>query len=292
MKPLDPIALTQALGDTAADRRLEVLRQVGLTGSISQAARGVGISYKAAWQAVDTLSNLSGVTLVERTVGGTGGGGARLTEHGQALLALADALAQARTAVLTRFAQAPAAARLAPALGLRTSLRNALTAQVLWLQTDTQTVRVGLGLGWPESDVRRVADAIGQADPREASAGAAGDWARASAATATHANADLVAAITAESTELLGLQPGLPLLALCKATAVTLTAPDFAPLAACHALDGTLVRVHPGAGRPQAVLQCPGGQQLVGFADPTLPLAQGQPARAHIAESAVVLALP
>ncbi|GAB4217996.1 MAG: hypothetical protein Fur007_22060 [Rhodoferax sp.] len=292
MKPLDPIALTQALGDAAADRRLEVLRQVGLTGSISQAARGVGISYKAAWQAVDTLSNLSGATLVERTVGGPGGGGARLTEHGQALLALADALAQARAAVLTRFAQAPVAARLVPALGLRTSLRNALTAQVLWLQTDTQTVRVGLGLGWPEPGVGPVADAIGRADPRQASAGSAGDSARASDATATRANADLVAAITAESAELLGLQPGLTLLALCKATAVTLTAPEAEPPATCHALDGTLIRVHAGAGRPQAVLQCPGGQQLVGFADPPLPLAQGQPARAHIAESVIVLALP
>ena len=29
----------------------------------------MGVSYKAAWQAVDTLTNLAGVALVERVVG-------------------------------------------------------------------------------------------------------------------------------------------------------------------------------------------------------------------------------
>ena len=68
----DGANLTDALGDPASDRRLEVLRLVGQSGSISQAAREVGISYKAAWQAIDTLTNLSGVALVDRTVGGGG----------------------------------------------------------------------------------------------------------------------------------------------------------------------------------------------------------------------------
>ena len=52
----DGANLTDALGDPASDRRLEVLRLVGQSGSISQAAREVGISYKAAWQAIDTLT--------------------------------------------------------------------------------------------------------------------------------------------------------------------------------------------------------------------------------------------
>jgi molybdate transport system regulatory protein len=71
------LALTEALGHTISDKRLEILRRVGQSSSISQAAREAGISYKAAWQALDTLSNLSGWVLVERTVGGSGGGGAR-----------------------------------------------------------------------------------------------------------------------------------------------------------------------------------------------------------------------
>lgn len=53
---------------------LAALRRVGQAGSISQAARDAGISYKATRQDIDTLSNLSGKTLVDRTVGGSGGG--------------------------------------------------------------------------------------------------------------------------------------------------------------------------------------------------------------------------
>ena len=84
--------LAQALGYRAADKRMEVLRRISETGSISQAARLAGISYKAAWQAVDTLSNLTGLTLVDRSVGGIGGGGAKLTSAGRRLLDIASRL--------------------------------------------------------------------------------------------------------------------------------------------------------------------------------------------------------
>ena len=70
------LSLTDALGHALADKRIDILRQIGTYGSISQAARAVGVSYKAAWQAVDTLTNLAGTPLVARAVGGAGGGGA------------------------------------------------------------------------------------------------------------------------------------------------------------------------------------------------------------------------
>ena len=76
-------ALAGALGQASADKRVEILRRVAALGSISQAARAAGVSYKAAWQALDTLSNLAGTPLVERAVGGAGGGGARLTPAGE-----------------------------------------------------------------------------------------------------------------------------------------------------------------------------------------------------------------
>ena len=68
--------LTQALGHQATDKRLDILRRIGANGSISEAARSAGVSYKAAWQALETLSNLAGTPLVEKVVGGAGGGGA------------------------------------------------------------------------------------------------------------------------------------------------------------------------------------------------------------------------
>lgn len=75
----DSVSLANAFAHGIADKRIEVLRKIAETGSISQAAREAGISYKAAWQAIDTLTNLTGVSLVEKSVGGIGGGGAKLT---------------------------------------------------------------------------------------------------------------------------------------------------------------------------------------------------------------------
>ncbi|HEY1229784.1 MAG TPA: LysR family transcriptional regulator, partial [Ramlibacter sp.] len=57
--------LAGALGHAATDKRLDLLRRVGECGSISQAARDAAVSYKAAWQAIDMLSNLAGVPVVE-----------------------------------------------------------------------------------------------------------------------------------------------------------------------------------------------------------------------------------
>ena len=53
-----PLQYAQALGHEVADKRLDILRRIGEVGSISEAARGAGVSYKAAWQALETLSNL------------------------------------------------------------------------------------------------------------------------------------------------------------------------------------------------------------------------------------------
>src|SRR3990167_4003798 len=105
--------LAGALGHEAADKRLDILRRIGQVGSISEAARGADVSYKAAWQAIDTLTNLAGAPLVERTVGGSGGGGAQLTATGLQLLEAADTLA-----ALRRQALAQVALRHAPADGV------------------------------------------------------------------------------------------------------------------------------------------------------------------------------
>ena len=89
-----------ALGHGPADKRMEILHLVGRHGSISQAARSAGVSYKAAWQAIHTLTNLAGEPLVDSSVGGAGGGGARLTPAGERLLAAAEQLDSARRGVL------------------------------------------------------------------------------------------------------------------------------------------------------------------------------------------------
>ena len=69
-----PIALTRQL-EQIVDKRINILRRIHETGSISEAARLAKVSYKAAWQAIETLSNLAGAPLVEKVVGGSRGGG-------------------------------------------------------------------------------------------------------------------------------------------------------------------------------------------------------------------------
>ena len=69
-----PIALTRQL-EQLVDKRINILRRIHETGSISEAARLAKVSYKAAWQAIETLSNLAGAPLVEKVVGGSRGGG-------------------------------------------------------------------------------------------------------------------------------------------------------------------------------------------------------------------------
>lgn len=253
-------ALTEALGHAISDKRLEVLRRVGESGSISQAARDAGISYKAAWQAIDTLTSLSGVALVERTVGGSGGGGARITPQGRALLALAGELAVARQQVLARFA---GDARLAGGLGLRTSMRNQLPCRVL------------------------ACEPLAPDDPMA--------WVR----LRTAGGAELTASLTRESADLLGLVPGLAVLALCKATAVSVVpVPRGQHSPSGHeedgslcVLPGTVERVSAGALRDEVVLALGGGGHWVGFAPHPFTGQPGDTAQARMPSSALVVGL-
>ncbi|MGM3175825.1 molybdenum-dependent transcriptional regulator [Dickeya lacustris] len=78
----------------ADPRRIALLKQVKLTGSISQGARLADISYKSAWDAINEMNQLAEQTVVERTTGGKGGGGAMLTRYGERLIQLYDLLGQ------------------------------------------------------------------------------------------------------------------------------------------------------------------------------------------------------
>jgi molybdate transport system regulatory protein len=63
-----------------------LLESVRATGSISAAARSTGMDYKRAWLLIDSLNRAFLTPVVERTTGGSGGGGAVLTAFGQELL--------------------------------------------------------------------------------------------------------------------------------------------------------------------------------------------------------------
>jgi len=253
------VSYTTALGHASADKRIEILRLIGRSGSISQAGREAGVSYKAAWQAIDTLTNLAGVALVERSVGGAGGGGTSVTAAGRHLLAMADELEQARAQVLARFQPQDSglqAAGMSPVLAqlpVRTSMRNQLPCKVLALDLQGQIVRVQLQLA---------------------------------------GGAALVSRITVESAELLGLRAALPVLALCKATAVSVgRAADAKALRAGNLLLGRASRVARGPTGDEVAAQLDGGLQMVGFAAPASGLRSGSRVAMAVEESALVIAL-
>lgn len=72
-----------AIGPGKAD----LLDAVARTGSISAAAREMAMSYRRAWLLVDTMNRCFRSPLVDASKGGSGGGGARVTELGLEVLA-------------------------------------------------------------------------------------------------------------------------------------------------------------------------------------------------------------
>lgn len=66
--------------------KAELLEAIQRTGSISQAAKSMNMSYRRAWQLVDTMNQCFHSNLVDTQTGGTHGGGAIVTELGQVIL--------------------------------------------------------------------------------------------------------------------------------------------------------------------------------------------------------------
>ncbi len=63
--------------------RIWLLEHIAETGSITNAAKEMKMSYRQAWQLVEDMNKQAEAPLVEKLLGGKGGGGARLTEAGQ-----------------------------------------------------------------------------------------------------------------------------------------------------------------------------------------------------------------
>ena len=63
--------------------RAILLENIGKTGSITNAAKEMKMSYRQAWQFVEDINRNANEPLVEKILGGKNGGGAQLTEAGK-----------------------------------------------------------------------------------------------------------------------------------------------------------------------------------------------------------------
>jgi molybdate transport system regulatory protein len=77
-----------------------LLEVIGQTGSISAAAREMGMSYRRAWSLVDRMNADFTAPLVEKVAGGKGGGGARLSALGENVLARYQAIEEKAAAAV------------------------------------------------------------------------------------------------------------------------------------------------------------------------------------------------
>ncbi len=66
--------------------KVRLLEAIERSGSLSQAARDVGMSYRRAWLLVDSMNTEFDAPVISASVGGSGGGGATLTAFGKELI--------------------------------------------------------------------------------------------------------------------------------------------------------------------------------------------------------------
>ncbi len=67
--------------------KIALLEHIETSGSLSQAARDLGMSYRRAWLLLDDLNHALGEPVTTTSVGGAGGGGAQVTTFGRKLIA-------------------------------------------------------------------------------------------------------------------------------------------------------------------------------------------------------------
>jgi molybdate transport system regulatory protein len=66
--------------------KIALLEHIDATGSLSQAARQLGMSYRRAWLLLNDVNRMFAGPAATASVGGSGGGGARLTDLGRAIV--------------------------------------------------------------------------------------------------------------------------------------------------------------------------------------------------------------
>jgi molybdate transport system regulatory protein len=148
---LDPLKLAQS--PTSRGRRwdnLELLERIDASGSISAAANGMGMSYKAAWQAVEGMSNLSVEPLVERQPGGKHGG-TTLTQYGRRVVAAYRRLEKERERVLANLGRImddfDQYYRMIRRFDMQTSARNQFLGKVKSVKIGAVNAEVILDIG-------------------------------------------------------------------------------------------------------------------------------------------------
>lgn len=255
------LAFASKAGSLGGGQRIDLLEQIRVTGSITQAAKAVGLSYKGAWDAVETMNNLADRPLVETSTGGRHGGGTRLTARGEQLVRSYRAAQEEHAVFIAslnrRLDDHNGDLQVLGRLMMRTSARNQLWGRVLRITPGSVNDEVELEIK-------------------------GGDR--------------IVAVVTRESAEQLGLAPDVEVVALIKASWVMLAVQDDGPalkLSARNQLAGTVRALTPGAVNTEVTIDLPGGNTLAAIVTDasaqSLALKPGMTVTALFKASSVIL---
>ena len=260
---LGKLEVDSEFGTFLGDTRIRLLEAIDTHGSISQAAKNVPLSYKAAWDAVDAMNTLSDRPLVNRATGGRHGGGTQLTDYGRKVVAMYRALEAEYQAALDRLTQSmndgqasdfQQFRQLLKRLSMKTSARNQFAGHI-----------VGLREGHVDFEVRLKLD-----DDNE-----------------------IVAVITRDSAANLGLGIGMEINALVKSSSVLLLNDPSVKTTARNHLWGEITRIHEGPVNAELTLTMKSGKSVCAVVTHDsvgrLGLAVGEQACAVFKASAVIL---
>jgi molybdate transport system regulatory protein len=256
------LSLRRGEGGRVGPDRIALLQAIGELGSIRAAADRAGLSYKAAWDAVQALNNLFDAPLVASRAGGRHGGAAALTPRGTAVLGafqrLEGALAEAAASLERALSETPAddLTGLFWSFGMKTSARNALRGVVTHVADGAVNAEVTL----------KVSDRV-----------------------------KIVAVVTRDSVAELRLEPGRPAVALIKSSFIVLAKGEGLVTSARNQIDGRVLERHDGPVSCEITLQIAEGKTLTATitresAD-RLDLRPGEPVTALVKAPHVILAV-
>ena len=267
-EPRKPIELHGSIWMTVdglnfgGSNRIALLAQIAERGSITQAARALDMSYKAAWDAIDAMNNLAGQPLVERVAGGKGGGGTRLTRRGRQLIENFRTIEREHQRFVGQLReQADGIADdylLIRRMSMKTSARNHFLGKVGAIRKGAVNDEIELEIAGGQK---------------------------------------IVATITCESASNLGLKEGAEAFALVKASSVVLVLDEKgARFSARNRLSGTISRILTGAVNTEVVIDLASGSSVAAIitneSASTLGIAEGQQATALFKASSVIVGVP
>ena len=207
--------------------RIALLEAVAELGSISAAAKRLGLSYKGAWDGVQALNNLFDGPLIAAQPGGRSGGAAQVTDRGLAVIAAFHKVETELAAALARIEAGLGGDDLGGlfwSLGMKTSARNALRGVVSDITPGAVNSEVTL----------KVADGV-----------------------------EIVSVVTRQSVEDLGLAVGKPAIALIKSSFVVLAKGEGLITSARNQLKTQVLRREDGAVSSEISLGLADGKTLV-----------------------------